>query len=331
MDQLRMGLRFAAAFVATLISRLRRGPARPSWSLLFEALIRTLQRTALVIAERDALEQRRSWQAIAAPNALRAEVRVEPVDAGGVAARWVIARGVPADAPALVYFHGGSYRYGSFESHAELASRLSRAGAVRVLFVEYRLAPPHVFPAAVDDAVTATRWLAAIEAPSRILVGGDSAGAALALATLLSLRDAGDALPAGGVLICPWVDVSARGGSLETNARWDWALPQHFIDWARGYAPEAEWTNPLVSPSFAELRGLPRLLIQIGGAEMLLDQVRCFAEKATAAGVDVHLTEEPDMVHDWHLFAAFSKTAARSIDEAGAFMRSALQPADVAV
>ncbi|HRI50864.1 MAG TPA: alpha/beta hydrolase [Pseudomonadota bacterium] len=280
-----------------------------------------MRRTGRFMARLDPLEQRRAWRAIVQPNALAAEIRVQAIQADTVPARWIIPVGVGDDAPVIVYFHGGSYRYGSFESHAELVSRLGKAAAARVLFVEYRLAPPDRFPAAVDDAVAALRWLGRAQPLSRIVVSGDSAGGALALAALITLRDAGEPLPRAALLICPWVDVSARNGSLSENAQWDWALPADFIDWAAGYADEAAWQDPRVSPSYANLAGLPPLFIQVGGAEMLLDQVRAFALKAEAAGVAVRLKVEPDMIHNWHLLASISPVAARSIAEAGAFVR----------
>lgn len=330
MDMPRLGLRFLGAILSTAWSRLGRGPARPSWSFLFEATVLAMRRTGRFMARLDPLEQRRAWRAIAQPNALAAEIRVQAVKADTVPARWIIPVGVGDDAPVIVYFHGGSYRYGSFESHAELVSRLGKAAAARVLFVEYRLAPPDRFPAAVDDAVAALRWIGRAQPRARVVVSGDSAGGALALAALITLRDAGEPLPRAALLICPWVDVSARNGSLSENAQWDWALPADFIDWAAGYADEAAWQDPRVSPSYANLAGLPPLFIQVGGAEMLLDQVRAFALKAEAAGVAVRLTVEPDMIHDWHLLASISTVAARSIAEAGAFVREQVPDSIVA-
>lgn len=318
MGQLRMGVRFVASLFATLLSRLRRGPARPSWPWLFEVFVRTLQRTGVYIGGLTVTEQRVAWRAISPPNAVRREVQIEPCAHG----RWVVPHGVGADAPVILYFHGGAYRYGSFESHGELVSRLAKEAGARLLFVDYRLAPEHPFPAGVEDVVKATRWVRETAPASRLVLAGDSAGGALCVATLLTLRDAGEPLPAGAVLLCPWVDLTARGGSLVENAQWDWALPEHFIDWAKTYTDEPKWKDPRVSPTFANLAGLPPLLIQVGGAEMLVDQITAFAQKAVAAGVDARLTVEPDMVHDWHMLALISPVARRSISEAAAFVRS---------
>lgn len=327
MDQLRLGFRLLAAVVATLFSRLTRGPARPTWSFMFEAIVGSLRRTAILFGALDPHDQRSAWKGIAQPNAMRRKVRIEPVVAGDVPARWIVPINVAENAPVLAYFHGGSYRYGSYESHAELVSRLAIAAGVRVLFVEYRLAPPYRFPCAVDDVTNATRWLCHTVGANRVVVGGDSAGGGLALATLLTLRDAREPLPAAALLICPWVDVTARGGSLEAHAQFDWALPEHFVDWAHGYADEAQWKDPRVSPTYADLKGLPPLLIQVGGAEMILDQVQAFAAKAKAAGVDARLTVEPDMIHNWHVLAGFSPVARKSIDEAAAFIRDSVRAA----
>jgi acetyl esterase/lipase len=280
-------------------------------------MVLSLRRTSFAMAKLDPLEQRRAYRAIAQPNPLRKEIRIVPVDAGGVPAKWIIPAGVPDDAPVVLYFHGGSYRYGSYESHAELISRLGKASRARVLAPDYRLAPPDRFPAAADDAATVLRWLGS----QRVVVSGDSAGGALAIAAMLGAKEC---KPRGALLICPWIDFTARGGSLETNSQWDWAGPEHFLDWAKGYADESQWKDPRLSPLFADLSGLPPMLIQLGEAEMLHDQVIAFAEKAKRDGVDVRLTIEPDMIHDWHLLTAISPIAAKSLEEAGTFVREQL-------
>jgi acetyl esterase/lipase len=317
MDQLRLGLRLLGSLISTLFARLKRGPVRPSWSFLFEAMVLSLRRTTFSMAKLEPLEQRRAYRAIAQPNPLRKEIRIVPVDAGGVPSRWIIPAGVPDDASVLLYFHGGSYRYGSYESHAELISRLGKSAGARVLVPDYRLAPPDRFPAAADDAATVLRWLGS----QRVVVSGDSAGGALAIAAMLGAKEC---KPRGALLICPWVDLTASGGSLEKNSQWDWAGPEHFIDWAKGCADESQWKDPRLSPLFADLSGLPPMLIQLGEAEMLHDQVIAFAEKAKRDGVDVRLTIESDMIHDWHLLSMISPVAGKSIEEAGAFVRERL-------
>lgn len=318
-----MVVRLLASLFATIVGRLRHGPLRPTWSFGFEVMARTLRRTGLAIGKLPPLEQRRAWEAIARtqPNRLAKEVRVESVDAGGVPARWIVPHGVDEDAPVLVYLHGGGYRYGSFASHGELVCRIARDAGVRALFVEYRLCPEHRFPAAVEDAIAATRWLLRSIEPSRVVVGGDSAGGALTLAVLLSLRDAGETLPAGGLCICPWVDPTQRGGSMLTNAAYDWAAPEHFDDWLRTYVEEDQVHDPRLSPMHADLRGLPPLLLQTGSAEMLYDQVVAFAEKAQAEGVDARLSVGRDMIHDWHNLASMFPEPARAVAECAELVR----------
>lgn len=323
MTPLRMGARFLASLLATIAGRLRHGPLRPTWTFGFEVMARTLRRTGLAIGKLPPLEQRRAWEAIARtqPNRLAKSVRVESVDAGGVPAKWIVPHGVAEDAPVLVYLHGGSYRYGSFASHGELVCRIARDANVRALFVEYRLYPEHRFPAAVEDAIAATRWVLRSVDASRVVVGGDSAGGALTVAVLLSLRDAGEPLAAGGLCICPWVEPTRRGGSMLANAAYDWATPEDFDDWLRTYVDEDQMHDPRFSPMHADLRGLPPLLIQTGSAEMLYDQIVAFAEKAQAEGVDMRLSVGCDMIHDWHTLASIFPEPARAVAECAAFVR----------
>lgn len=317
-----MGARVVASLFATILGRLSRGPLRPTWSFGFEVMARTLRRTGLAIGRLPPLEQRRAWTAVARSQPTPpTKDRIEPVDAGGVPAHWIVPDGVPADAPVLVYLHGGSYRYGSLLSHAELVGRIAREAGARALFVDYRLCPEHRFPAAVDDAIAATRWVLRTTPASCVIVGGDSAGGTLTLAVLLALRDAGETLPAGGLCICPWVDPTFRGGSLLANAPFDWATPEDFDDWARTYCDPDQLRDPRIAPTFADLRGLPPLLVQVGSAEMLFDQIVAFAEKAKAAGVDAKLSIGQDMIHNWHTLAGMFPEPARAVAECGAFVR----------
>jgi acetyl esterase/lipase len=187
----------------------------------------------------------------------------------------------------------------------------------------YRLAPEHPFPAAVEDAVAAYRRLVALGTPpGRVVLGGDSAGAGLALATLLSLRDAGDALPAGAVLFSPWTDLAATGATLASNDRSD--VTFHGAAVARGarlYLGDTPATHPLASPLYADLHGLPPLFIQASDSEVLLDDSTRFAAKATAAGVAVSFTQRHGLPHAWQLFAPVLPEARAAIAEAATFIR----------
>jgi monoterpene epsilon-lactone hydrolase len=223
----------------------------------------------------------------------------------------------------FLYLHGGAYIFGSAKSHGELIARLALACPARALAPEYRLAPEHPFPAGIDDCVAVYRALLASGTdPKRLIVGGDSAGGGLTMAVLQRIRDAGEPLPAGAVLICPWSDLSAEGGSLTTNAPFDWGNEEVVERWLAAYLDGHDKRDPLASPVFADLRGLPPLLIQVGDAELLQDQAVMLAARAKEHGVDVRLVLEPDMVHDWHSFAWLLSHCARAIDDVGAFVRS---------
>jgi acetyl esterase/lipase len=313
------------------ISRLRRGPVRPSWSFAFELFTTALRHTSLEISKRDWALQRVAFDALATPPFL-ADVfhRVvrEPVKLGGVPAEWFVPKtlgiaGSPSGDVTLLYFHGGAYIFGSLKSHGELIARLALASPARTIAPEYRLAPEHPFPAAIDDAVAVYRALLASGTdPKRLVVAGDSAGGGLTMSLLLRLRDAGEPLPAGAALICPWVDLTAKGGSLTENAPFDWADEETAHRWIATYLNGHDRRDPLVSPVFADLTGLPPLLVQVGGAELLHDQARMLAERAKEANVDARFVVEPDMVHDWHSFAGVFAHCARAIDDVGAFVRS---------
>ena len=175
-----------------------------------------------------------------------------------------------------------------------------------MLNVDYRLAPEHPHPAAVDDAVAAYRWLTTDGgiAPERVVLCGDSAGGGLAVATLLALRDAGDPLPAGAALISPWTDLTFSGASHDTRLDVDPMCSRTSLSPSvEAYVGDGDPKAPLVSPAHADLAGLPPLLIHVGDHETLLDDSTMLAERAAAAGVDVELWVAPEMIHVWHVFA----------------------------
>jgi acetyl esterase/lipase len=243
----------------------------------------------------------------------------------GIAATWLEP---PGAGPAVVlYFHGGGFCFGSIRTHGPLVGALARAARARTFAAEYRLAPEHTAPAAHEDALAAYRHLLAEGiAPQRIVLAGDSAGGTLVLATLLALRDAGEPMPAAGIAISPWVDLSCSGASFTANAPFDFVGETHCRLAAVSYLGGVDPRRPDVSPLFADLRGLPPLLIQAGGAEVLIDQIRAFAARAREAGVEATLSVYDDMVHVWHLMRAVTPDGQRAIDEAGAFVRAQTSP-----
>ena len=249
-------------------------------------------------------------------------VSSDKVDAAGVPAESVSAPGAGTDR-AVLYLHGGGYNAGSPTSHRELAGRLSAATGARVLVLDYRLAPEHPYPAAVEDATAAYRWLLEQGVdPARTAIGGDSAGGGLTVAAMVALRDAGDPLPAAGVCISPWVDLEMSGESMTTRAKWDLMVGREgLLDSATKYLAGADARAPLASPIYSDLRGLPPLLIQVGTSETLYDDSTRLDERARAAGVASTLQVWEEMVHAWHLFAPILPEGQQAIEAVGEFLK----------
>ena len=266
-------------------------------------------------------EMRANLELMAQAFTLPADVRCEKVSADGVPAEWVSAPDASADR-AVLYLHGGGYVIGSINTHRELASRLSRASGARVLVLDYRLAPENPFPAAVEDATTAYRWILARGiAPKKVVVAGDSAGGGLTLATLVALRDQKAALPAGGVCISPWTDLEGTGDSITTKAAEDPMVKQAgLLQMAAAYLNGQDPRSPLASPLYADLSGLPPLYILVGTAEILLDDASRIAERAKKAGVTVTYEPWDGLVHVFPLFAQIPE-ASQGTDKIGAFIR----------
>ena len=267
-------------------------------------------------------EQRAAMENLTTSMALPADVRCTPVDADGVPAEWITAAGARDD-HAVLYLHGGGYCIGSIATHRQLASDVSRAAGARVLLIAYGLAPERPFPAAVEDAARAYRYLLASGVkPSRASIAGDSAGGGLTAAALLALRDAGTELPAAGVCLSPWFDLTLSGASMQSKAAVDPIVQRDRLQrMADAYLDSRPATTPLASPLYADLAGLPPLLVQVGTAETLLDDATRFAERARAAGVAVDLDVWDDMVHVWQAFAFVLPEGRQALERVGAFLR----------
>jgi len=260
---------------------------------------------------------------------LPAGTNVEPVVAGSVPAEWVRAANVATD-KVIMHLHGGGYTKCSCNTSRSTAAQISAASACSVLVVEYRLAPEHPFPAALEDAIAAYRWLLDQGfKPENIVLLGDSAGGGLGVSTLVSLVADGDRLPCAAVLLSPWADLTGSGESMVACADADpWMTERECRTSAEMYAAGADLKTPLISPLFADLSGLPRLLIQVGTDEILRDDSLRLAEKAKAAGVDVTLDVWEGMWHVWHYFAPQLPEGVQAIAKVGEFVRAQLeQPA----
>ena len=269
-------------------------------------------------------ERRRRLDALGTQFGLPDDIRIEGTSANGVTAEWGQAPGADA-ARVLLYLHGGGYVSGSLASHRHVVAEAGRQAGMRTLALDYRLAPEHPFPAAVEDAVAGYRTLLGQGiAPGHIAVGGDSAGGGLAVALLLALRDEALPLPACAWLVSPWVDLEGIGESMTALAAADPMVQKPYLDEiARAYLNGADPRDPLAAPLHGALRGLPPLLIQVGAAETLLDDAVRLAARAGAADVAVTLEVWPEMIHVWHLFHPALAAGRRALAGAGRFLREA--------
>jgi monoterpene epsilon-lactone hydrolase len=250
-------------------------------------------------------------------------VKVGKVNAGGVPAEWTMAHDTDESA-AVLYVHGGGYVIGSLDSHRHLVAEIGRAAGARTLALDYRLAPEHPFPAPVEDAVSAYRFLLGARFnPRRIAIVGDSAGGGLVVGAMLGIREAGLPLPGCGWCISPWVDMEALSQSYVDRANSDPIVQKDgVLEMAGHYLQGADPRSPTVAPIYGDLRGLPPLLIQVGAAETLLDDALHLARVAGAADVAVDLQIWPEMIHVWHLFYPMLTAGRRAIESGGAFIRN---------
>jgi acetyl esterase/lipase len=254
------------------------------------------------------------------------DVVVEPVDANGVKAEWTT---TPAADPArvIMFLHGGGYVSGSIKSHRHMIAQAGREAGARTLALGYRLAPEHPFPAALEDALTGYRFLLSQGfLPANIVMAGESAGGGLTIATLVSLREAGMPLPACAWCSSPWTDLAMSGATIQTKAAVDPLIQGPYLhELAAAYLQGGDPRLPMVSPIYADLRGLPPLLIQVGSNETLLDDAIRLAGVAAAADVRTTLQVWPHMIHGWHLYYAQLGDGRRALAEVGAFVRATLR------
>ncbi len=254
-----------------------------------KAVIEMMRSQEGIAAEGISLQERRDgMEEMQAAIPVPEDIVTKEVDIDGVPGLWVEAPGA-RDSAYVIYYHGGGYVMGSLSTHKELMGRISRSCKARVLGVDYRLAPEHVYPAAVEDGVKSYEWLLAQDAdPASVMLAGDSAGGGLTLATLLALKEKGGHMPAGGILLSPWTDLTASGESATSRAEADPMITMSaLLEIAKTYYADSNPKDPLISPVFADLSGLPPLLIQVGDAEVLLDDASRLADNAMAAGVSV--------------------------------------------
>jgi acetyl esterase/lipase len=268
------------------------------------------------------VQQQRSWlekQVKRVP--MPRNVAVQPSTIGEMPAEWLRPINVKDDRVVL-YLHGGGYTMGSCNTHRTLGARLAIASQTPVLMIEYRLAPEFPFPAALEDALAAYRWLIEPGRPARpIALAGDSAGGGLAIASSITLRDRSDRLPAAIACMSPWADLAVQGESMMTRAKADPLISRESsLLYAGLYVAGHDPVSPLISPVYADLRGLPPLLIQVGDCEVLLSDSVCLAERARQAGIDATLEVWDSMWHVWQTYAGYVTEAQQAIDRIGAFI-----------
>ena len=257
-----------------------------------------------------------------------ADVRVEPVIASGIPAEWT---STPAARPAraILYLHGGGYAWGSLKSHRHLVSEIGREAAAKTLALEYRRAPEFPFPHALEDAVAGYRFL--LDAgfhPRQVALAGDSAGAGLAVALLVRLKELAMPQPACALLLSPWADLTATADSYSRNAKRDPVLDREIMGFlAQQYLGERPRDTPLASPVFADLRGIAPLTIFVGATEALLDDAIALARVAGLADVRVHLEIWPQMFHVWPNYHQVLAQGRQGVARAGRLLQEALEAA----
>ena len=268
-------------------------------------------------------EQREFYESLTAPLGLLADTQVEKINAGGIPAEWVSAPGAKSQR-VLLYFHGGGYCIGSCNTHRDLAARLSQVTGARSLLLDYRLAPEYPFPAALEDATAAFHWLLKEGiAAERIVIGGDSAGGGLALATMLALRDTGEQLPSAGVIISGWMDLTCSGTSHSICADLDIIIQKSVLSrWREFYIGNVDPPPILASPLQADLRELPPMIIHVGTDEVLHDDSVQLYQKAQVAGIKTKFEIWEGMWHEFHTAAAMGVPESQTaLDHIGEFVR----------
>ena len=250
------------------------------------------------------------------------DLKLVPAMAGDLPVEWMMPEGAAKDR-IILYFHGGGYTVGSIKAHRRIVAKVVEGSGTGALVFDYRLAPENPFPAALDDALAAYRYILEEGVdPSRTIFMGDSAGGGLVLAALLALKERGMPLPAGAVVLSPWTDLKKSGDSWTSNAERDtlcWREAQTVF--SRYYAGDNDPGLPLISPLYGDLRGLPPLLMYVGGDELLLDDSTRFAGKAKEAGVDVILHVGEGMFHCYPACSPLFPEARNAMSEICAFIK----------
>ncbi|MHA2037048.1 MAG: alpha/beta hydrolase [Promethearchaeota archaeon] len=249
------------------------------------------------------------------------DVHIERITIGSIPAEWISVSEAKEDEVYLRLF-GGGYMMGTLESRRIISYHLSRVTHLRCLNIEYRLAPEYPFPAALEDSIASYKWLLSEGFdPKKIVIGGESAGGGLTVATLLKLKEENLSLPAAGVLMSPWADLTGSGKSIITNQKFEPLIKDGLTWMAKSYTQKESLSNPLISPVFADLHGLPPLLIQVGGIEALLDDSVTLADQAKTAGVEAILEVYENMTHVFQNYGESLSESRKAFESVNDFIR----------
>jgi len=272
--------------------------------------------------------KRAGWEEMAARLKPAQDVRLRHATVSGIDCDWLVPSGCE-ESSVLLYLHGGAYIMGSSRTHRAMVSYIAKEAGMRALLPNYRLAPEYPFPAGLDDCVAVYRALLdGGTPPERIAIAGDSAGGGMTMAVLLSLRDAGIPVPAAGCLLSPWLDLAAAGESIHSRADKDpWFNPHDMPIIVAYYCREKQVRLPLVSPVYADVHGMPPLLVQVGDHEILLSDSTRMVDKINAAGGQATLQVWPDMWHVFQYFIGKMPESMRAIEDLGAFLKLQLATA----
>ena len=302
------------------VRRLLRGPRFPNWSWTLETSTHFLKAQTNTAFDMPNLAAGREYEdALVFTSPALAQVNVEPVDLP-VKGHWYQPKSA-APHVTVLYLHGGGYAYYS-KAHQNLIALVTLAADSRTFALDYRLIPEHPFPAQLEDALAAYRWLLETGvAPERLVISGDSAGGNLALALLLALKEARLPFPALAICLAPWTDVANSGESMTANETHDWVEKRMPVKWAEWFCRDTDAGNPLVSPINADLSGLPPIYVQAGSAEILHDMICAFADHAEKQGAHVKLEVWPNMTHDFQAFGDITLESQQALRRIGDVVR----------
>ncbi len=309
--QFRAFLTLIRVTTGTLIRRAVKGSLRPGWSATLEIMTAYMRQIEWDIFRLPTPQQQRQYaDALTITSPALAKIRISPFDTDKVKGHWVVPRDIQPQIT-ILYLHGGGYAFYS-RAHDNLIAHVALTANAQTFALDYPLAPEDPFPTQQQCALNAYRWLleSGID-PQRLVIVGDSAGGNLALSLLLALRDDSSPMPALTVGLCPWVDITCSGSSMNTNEASDWIAKRMAVQWGKWFSEGSDPNAPMLSPIHADLRGLSPLYIQAGGGEILVDQIREFVSRAREQGAIIHYNEWEHMPHD---FQAYGESLTQAVE-----------------